>query len=37
MTTWTRDEFDKIGTAEELQIAPLRRDNGSTTAAQIRK
>jgi hypothetical protein len=26
MTTWTREELDKIGTAEELQIAPLRRD-----------
>jgi len=26
MTTWTRDELDKIGTAEELQIASLRRD-----------
>jgi hypothetical protein len=26
MTTWTRDELDKIGAAEELQIASLRRD-----------
>ncbi len=26
MTTWTRDELNKIGTAEESQIAPLRRD-----------
>jgi hypothetical protein len=26
MTTWTSDELDKIGTAEELEIAPLRRD-----------
>jgi hypothetical protein len=26
MTTWTNDEINKIGTAEELQIAPLRRD-----------
>jgi hypothetical protein len=26
MTTWTRDEIDKIGTAEELQIASLRHD-----------
>jgi hypothetical protein len=26
MTTWTSDELDKIGTAEELQIASLRRD-----------
>ena len=26
MTTWTSDELTKIGTAEELEIAPLRRD-----------
>ena len=26
MTTWTGDELDKIGEAEELQIAPLRAD-----------
>ena len=26
MTTWTKDELNKIGTAEELQIASLRRD-----------
>jgi hypothetical protein len=26
MTTWTRDELDKIGIAEELQIASLRGD-----------
>ena len=26
MTTWTSDELDKIETAEELQIALLRRD-----------
>jgi len=26
MTVWTSDELDKIGTAEELQIASLRRD-----------
>ena len=26
MTTWTSNEFNKIGTAEELQIASLRRD-----------
>jgi len=25
MKTWTRDELDRIGTAEELEIAPLRR------------
>jgi len=26
MTMWTSDELNKIGTAEELQIAALRRD-----------
>ncbi len=26
MTTWTSDEVDKIGRADELQIAPVRRD-----------
>lgn len=26
MTTWTSDELDKIGTAEELEIAPARGD-----------
>ena len=26
MTTWTNDELTKIGTAEELLIASLRRD-----------
>jgi len=26
MTTWTSDELTSIGTAEELQIASLRRD-----------
>jgi hypothetical protein len=26
MTTWTSDELTKIGTAEELEIAALRRD-----------
>ena len=26
MTMWTSDELNKIGTAEELQIASLRRD-----------
>jgi len=26
MTTWTRDELDSIGKAEELRIASLRRD-----------
>jgi hypothetical protein len=27
MTTWMSDELKKIGTAEELQIASLRRDD----------
>jgi hypothetical protein len=26
MTTWTSDELTRIGSAEELQIAPIRRD-----------
>ncbi|HEV3295126.1 MAG TPA: DUF2255 family protein [Streptosporangiaceae bacterium] len=26
MTTWTSDELTRIGAADELQIAPLRRD-----------
>ena len=26
MTTWTRDELDKIGKADELEIAALRHD-----------
>jgi len=26
MTTWTSDELDRVGNAEELQIASLRRD-----------
>ena len=26
MTTWTSDELTRIGTAEELEIASLRRD-----------
>ncbi|HLY23543.1 MAG TPA: DUF2255 family protein [bacterium] len=26
MAAWTNDELDKIGTAEELEIATLRRD-----------
>jgi hypothetical protein len=27
MTTWTSDELKKIGTAEELEIASLRRND----------
>jgi hypothetical protein len=26
MTAWTREELDRIGTAQELQLASLRRD-----------
>ena len=26
MTTWTKDELNKIGSTDELQIAPRRRD-----------
>ncbi len=26
MTTWTKDELDKIGKAEELELASLRQD-----------
>ena len=26
MTEWTRDELNKIGTAEELEIASVRQD-----------
>lgn len=27
MTTWTSEELNKIGTADELEIAPRRRDS----------
>jgi len=26
MTDWTTEELDKVGSADELEIAPLRRD-----------
>jgi hypothetical protein len=35
MTTWTRDELDQIGKAEELQIASLRRDGTQTKPVTI--
>ncbi len=35
MTTWTRDELDKIGTAEELELASLRRDGTLRTPVTI--
>jgi hypothetical protein len=35
MTTWTSDELSRIGTAEELQIASLRRDGSLRTPVTI--
>jgi len=35
MSTWTRDELDKIGTAEELEIASLRQDGTLTKPVTI--
>ena len=35
MTAWTSDELDKIGTADELEIAPLRRDGTLRTPVTI--
>ena len=35
MTKWTSDELNKIGAAEELQIASLRRD-GTRYGLRIR-
>jgi hypothetical protein len=35
MTTWTSDELDKIGTAEELDIAPRRQDGSLLKAVTI--
>jgi hypothetical protein len=35
MTTWTSDELNKIGTAEELQIASLRGDGTLRNAVTI--
>jgi hypothetical protein len=35
MTLWTSDELNKIGTAEELQIASLRRDGTLRKAVTI--
>lgn len=34
MTAWTSEEFDRIGSAEELQIASLRKD-GSLRSMRI--
>ena len=35
MTTWTNDELAKIGDAEELRIAPLRRDGTQRTPVPV--
>jgi hypothetical protein len=35
MTTWTTDELNKIGTADELEIAPLRRDGTQRNPVSI--
>jgi hypothetical protein len=35
MTIWTSDELSKIGAAEELQIAPARRDGTLRTPVTI--
>jgi hypothetical protein len=34
-TTWSKDELDKIGRAEELKIAPARRDDTLTKPVTI--
>ncbi len=35
MTAWTNDELDKVGTAEELEIASLKRDGTLRTPVTI--
>ncbi|MFN8442575.1 MAG: DUF2255 family protein [Caldilineaceae bacterium] len=35
MTTWTNEELNRIGTAEELEIAPSRRDGTLRKAVPI--
>jgi hypothetical protein len=35
MTGWTNDELDAIGDADELQIAPLRRDGSARKPVTI--
>ena len=35
MTTWTSDELNRIGTAEELEVASLRRDGTLRKAVTI--
>jgi len=31
MAVWTKEELDAIGAAEELQLAPARRDGSSAS------
>jgi len=35
MATWTSDELDKIGRADELEIAPFRRDGTQRNAVIV--
>jgi hypothetical protein len=35
VSTWTSDELDRIGEAEELEIAPVRRDGTRRTPVTI--
>lgn len=35
MTAWTKDELDKVGTAEELQLSSLRRDGSLRSPVTI--
>jgi hypothetical protein len=35
MTAWTSDELNTIGTAEELEIAPVRRDGTLQTPVTV--
>ena len=35
MATWTKDELQKIGASEELELASLRRDGMLTNAVTI--
>ena len=37
MTAWTSDELGKIGGAEQLQIAPRRRDGTLRTPVTVRR
>ena len=35
MATWTKDELQKIGASEEIELASLRRDGTLSTAVTI--